>query len=85
MSKYEKAKIFLMGAIVALLLVYAVSENSVRAGQGRYQLSSVPSSSTFFVALVMDTETGQVKLISEDRNNEISIDATGNPFQWNFY
>ena len=64
MSNYEKTKIFLLGFIAALLLVYFLQTNIVNASPdnsseiGRYRLMNNAGKSTVFV---IDTKTGMVK------------------------
>ncbi|MBL7191893.1 hypothetical protein ISS30_09360 [bacterium] len=64
MSQYEKVKIFLIGMIAALALVYLFQANIVNADSensseiGRYQIMDSQGKPTIFI---IDTETGVVK------------------------
>ncbi len=81
MLKHEKFKVFLLGMVVAFLLVYVFSGDTSNAQYerncGRYQMNSIDDDNYY----LLDTETGMVwrKQISSDERKcvQITIDLDG--------
>lgn len=79
MNRYEKTKLFLLGALVALLALQALQVDLAGAGSdenGRYQVSVSEK-----YAWVLDTTTGEVYVLGMIRDsNQLSRRSHGNPF-----
>ncbi len=79
MTAYEKIKLFLLGALVALLAVQALNLGAAQAGSeenGRYQVGVSEK-----YAWVLDTATGDTYVLGMIRDsNRLSQRSHGNPF-----
>lgn len=60
-SNFEKMKFFLLGVLVAISLAVIMGASS--ASFGRYQVSAWSGSNIGFGAFIVDTTTGETKMV----------------------